>query len=173
MTRKKIFILLIVFAVVLVGPFSSCKKDKEAEGIDKQLLDMARETSGFTWYKYSDALLDKSSGSGHNYPYLRTRFNAIAAAMLDEDGKIMDSIVFPESSLIVKELYSDGSTLGRYAILYKQSNSSSADENGWVWGYINADGSVAVSAEDKGSQCISCHLQDGNIDYMLMNKFFP
>jgi len=160
-------------AFALSCPLSSCKKDKEAEGIDKQLLDMAQNTTGFTWYKNDGVLLDKSTGSGHNYPLLRTRFDEIATTMLDEDGKIMDSIVFPEGSLIVKELYSDASTLSRYAILYKQSNNANADANGWIWGYINADGTVAVTAEDKGAQCISCHLQEGNIDYMLMNKFFP
>lgn len=173
MNRKIVTILVLVFTLAIAGSLNSCKKDKEAEGIDKQLLDMAENTSGFTWYKNSNALLNKSSGSGHNYPFLRTRFNAIAANMLGQDGKIMDSITFSEGSLVVKELYSDASTLGRYAILYKESNNASADENGWIWGYINADGSVAVSAEDKGKQCISCHLQSGNIDYMLMNKFFP
>ncbi len=173
MTFKKVFFMIFAFTITLTVSLSSCKKDKEAEGIDKQLLDMAQSSDGFTWYKNSSALLDKSSGSGHNYPFLRTRYNTIAAAMLDQDGKIIEGTEFPEASFIVKDLYSDGSTLGRYAILYKQSNSSSADTNGWIWGYINADGSVAVSAEDKGSQCISCHLQEGNIDYMLMNKFFP
>jgi len=173
MTFKKIIFLIFAFTIVMTISLSSCKKDKEAEGIDKQLLDMAQSTSGFTWYKNSSALLNKSSGSGHNYPFLRTRFNGIAASMLDTNGRIIEGAEFPENSFIVKELYNDASTLGRYAMLYKQSNNSSADANGWIWGYINADGTVAVSAEDKGQQCISCHLQDGNIDYMLMNKFFP
>ena len=173
MTYKKVFFLISAFTIALIVSLNSCKKDKEAEGIDKQLLDMAQSSDGFTWYKNSSALLDKSAGSGHNYPFLRTRYNALAATMLDQDGKIIEGALFPEGSFIVKDLYSDASTLGRYAMLYKQSNSSSADANGWIWGYINADGSVAVSAEDKGQQCISCHSQEGAIDYMLMNKFFP
>lgn len=162
-------LILIGFAISL----ASCKKDKEAEGIDKEMYDMAQSTKGFNWYKYSDALLDKSSGSGHNYPYLRTRFNETASAMLDSTGKVMDSASFPEGSFIVKELYSDGSTLERYAMLFKQSNNSSADERGWVWGYVNSDGTVAEPADNKGNSCISCHTQQGSIDYVLMNKFFP
>lgn len=173
MKARNFFIVLVSFALVLSVPLSSCNKDEEAEGIDKTLLDMAQNTSGFTWYKNDDALLNKSAGSGHNYAFLRTRFDEIASAMLDENGKIMDSIVFPEGSLIVKELYSDASSLDRYAILYKQSNNTYADAKGWIWGYINSDGTVSVTAEDKGAQCIGCHLQEGNIDYMLMNKFFP
>lgn len=173
MDTKRYLIFIVALSLITACIVESCKKSDEAEGIDKQLLDMAQSSAGFTWYKNSDALLDKSAGSGHNYPFLRTRFNQIASAMLDSNGKIMDSITFPEGSFIVKELFSDGSTLARYAILYKQSNSAYADAKGWIWGYINADGSVAVTAEEKGQQCISCHMQDGNIDYMLMNKYFP
>jgi hypothetical protein len=173
MKFKSIFFLIFTFTMAMTISFISCKKNKEAEGIDKQMLDMAQNDGGYTWYKHSSALLNKSSGSGHNYPYLKTRYNGTAATMLDTNGMIMDSVEFPEGSFIVKDLYSDASTLGRYAMLYKQSNNSSADANGWVWGYIDADGNVAVSAEDKGKQCISCHSQEGNIDYMLMNKFFP
>ncbi len=41
------------------------------------------------------------------------------------------------------------STLSRYAVLYKSTGHADADANGWVWGYINADGTVAVSASEK------------------------
>ena len=79
---------------------------------------------------------------------------------------------FPDGSLIVKELTS-GSSVERYAILYKRSDSEHADDRGWVWGYVNEDGTVATTAEEKGAICTGCHLQPDNIDYMLMNKFFP
>lgn len=173
MNRKQAVIIMffILFAGILT--LNSCKKDKEAEGTDKELYDMAKETAGFTFYKFSDALLDKSSGSGHSYPYLKTRYNTIAAMQLDSIGKIMEGAVFANGSLIVKDLYDDATTIGRYAILYKDPDSGDADANGWVWGYINSDGTVAETAENKGSACISCHSQGGAIDYMLMNKFFP
>ena len=142
-------------------------------GIDKELLDMAQETSGFIWYKNSDALLNKSSGSGHSQPFLRTRYNTVAASMLDSTGKIISGSVFPEGSLIVKELFENSTTLDRYAVLYKKASDPNADAKGWVWGYINADGTVAEPASNKGKGCISCHSQNGNIDYMLMNVYFP
>jgi hypothetical protein len=85
----------------------------------------------------------------------------------------MTGSTFPEGSLIVKELNDNSTTLGRYAILYKKSGSADADAKGWVWGYINADGGVAETASKKGSSCTSCHSQADNIDYMLMNKYFP
>lgn len=166
-------ITVLTFCLLSVWSIISCKKEKESIGTDKELYEMAKTTNGFTWFKNSSSLLDKSSGSGHPQPFLRTRYNSVAAAELDSNGKIMAGATFPEGSLIVKELYDNSTTLGRYAILYKKTGSADADANGWVWGYINADGGVAEAASKKGSSCSSCHSQTDNIDYMLMNKYFP
>ncbi len=165
----------LVFCLVSVWALHSCEKDNAAEGdgTDQQLYQMSKAAEGFVWYKNTSALLDKSPGSAHPQPLLRTRYNAIAAGRLDSDGKVLADATFPEGSLIVKELYENATTLGRYAILYKNSGSGDADTRGWVWGYINADGSIVDSASRRGRTCISCHSQAGNIDYMLMNKFFP
>ncbi|MCB0755601.1 MAG: cytochrome P460 family protein [Flavobacteriales bacterium] len=166
-------IIWAAFTLAIVAiTLQACKKDEPAEGIDLELLNMSQETSGFTWYKNSDAWLPKSAGSGHNYTSLRTRYNTTAATQLDGDGKVLANASFPDGSLVVKEL-SSGTSVERYAILYKMSNNEHADANGWVWGYVNSDGTVATTAEDKGAICTGCHLQSDNIDYMLMNKFFP
>lgn len=162
-----------MFSICLISiiTFQSCKKNKK--NTDKELYEMAKETSGFTWYKNSSSLLNRSSGSGHPQAYLRTKFNSIAAAKLDTSGKIVAGATFSEGSLIVKELYENSTTLSQYAILYKKSESADADAKGWVWGYIGSDGKVVEPASNKGSSCISCHSQADNIDYMLMNKYFP
>ena len=56
-------------------------------------------------------------------------------------------------------------------------NESHVEEAASEWfkelGYIYADGNVAYTSGNKGAQCISCHSQTGQIDYMLMNKYFP
>ena len=173
MKKAAIFIFTISIMYSFLLLLNSCRKDSFSTGIDKQLYDMAQETSGFTWFSNSSTQLDKSSGSGHSEPFLRTRYNAIATTKLDSTGKIIPGISFPEGSLIVKELYSNSSTLGRYAILYKNEANSDADANGWVWGYINSNGTVAEAAAKKGASCINCHSQTDNIDYMLMNKYYP
>lgn len=165
--------IVIFLCLATIWSANSCKKEKEAIGKDKELYEMAKVTSGFTWFRNSSSLLNKSSGSAHPQPFLRTRYNAVAATKLDSSGKIMSGANFQEGSLIVKELFEDTSTLARYAILYKNAGSSEADDKGWVWGYLNSDGSVVTSASKKGSSCISCHSQADNIDYMLMNKYFP
>lgn len=170
---KKQPIIWAAFAIAIVATsLQACKKDEPAEGIDLELYNMAQETNGFVWYKNSDAWLDKSSGSGHNYSGLRTRYNTTAATQLDADGKVMANASFPDGSFIVKEL-SNGTSVELYAMLYKMNGHEFADDRGWVWGYVFADGNVATTAEDKGAICTSCHLQSDNIDYMLMNKFFP
>jgi hypothetical protein len=164
----KYAVVLFVFPVM----FWSCKKEK-AKGIDEQLFEMAKESNGFARYKNTDAFLEKSSGSAHNFPFLRTRFNSVAATMLDADKKVKSGAEFPEGSLIVKDLHEKNKELALYAILYKNSKSAHADSRGWVWGYVNADGTVRDASSKKGSGCISCHSQAGSIDYTLMNKFFP
>lgn len=170
-------ILFLFICITALWTINSCKKENENEKetieIDKELYEISKTTSGFVWYKNSSALLEKSSGSAHPQPFLRTRYNSIAASKLDSNGKIQTGTTFPEGSLIVKELHDNSTTLGRYAILYKKTGSADADAKGWIWGYINADGTVAVPASKKGSSCISCHSQADNIDYMLMNKYFP
>jgi Cytochrome P460 len=140
---------------------------------DVQLYELAKGTDGFTWYKKVNTLLPKSSGTGHTEALLRTRYNAAAATKLDDKGKIVAGAAFPEGSLIVKELYANATTQTKYAILYKKADSPDADAKGWVWGYLNTDGSVVLSASAKGGACISCHSQANSIAYMLMNKYFP
>ncbi len=167
---------ILFLSVLCISLASGCKKEKKVADVenttDKTLYDLSKPNGGFVWFKKTDALLNKSSGSAHPQSFLRTRYNSIAASKLDAAGKIISGATFPEGSLVVKELYENSTKLSRYAILYKKSDSPDADAKGWVWGYINADGGVAEAASNKGRSCISCHSQSGNIDYMLMNKFF-
>jgi len=169
--RKLSWVILMI--LISSGAFLSCNKDEKAEGTDLELYNLAKETSGYTWYKNSDDLLNKSAGSGHSQAFLRTRYNTEATSQFDSVGKIKSGTVFPENSVIVKELYGSATALEAYAILFKQTGHADADANGWVWGYLNADGTVKAPASEKGSGCISCHLQADNIDYTLMNKYFP
>jgi len=142
-------------------------------GVDLRLYGLAQNTSGFSWFANSSIFLDKSAGSGHSNPKLRTRFNEIAAQMLDSNGRVLGTAQFLEGAVIVKELYDSSNKLERYAILLKEQNNEFADAKGWVWGYIDANGSVSEMAENKGKSCTGCHSQQGSIDYTLMNKFFP
>jgi len=153
--------------------FFACTKDQVHENVDQLLYEMALDSEGYQWFQFNDSLYEKSTGSGHNWPFLKTRYNSIAQSQLNSQGNIQSNASFPEGSVVVKELFADSSTIGRYALLWKNSNHKYADQNGWVWGYVNGDGTVAIPASQKGGSCISCHSQSENIDYMLMNKYFP
>lgn len=152
---------------------AGCRHEDTEDPSDGELLEIATKTEGYTWYKESDALLPKSSGSGHAQAQLRTRFNSIAATRLDTNGKVLPDTFFPNGSVIVKELFTEGGTLDQYALLYKKPTHPYADEDGWVWGYVGADGEVREPSRNKGTACRGCHSQNDNIDFTLMNAYFP
>ncbi len=175
--NRNIFFLFLIQTLI-----TSCKHDP-AMPIDKQLLTVqntdsflylkALQTEGYTWYKFSDEYLNKSTNSGHSEPWSRTRFNQIASSQLNSLGKVKDSIIFPEESFIVKELYTTDKKVNTYAILYKKPDHPFADENGWVWGYVDANGKPRSEASNLGGSCRGCHTQSGNIDLLLMNVSHP
>ncbi|MCC6817250.1 MAG: cytochrome P460 family protein [Saprospiraceae bacterium] len=166
----KWILLLVLIGMILAV---SCSKDEAATGSDLELLNLAKASGIWVYYKLDSSYLNRSSGSGHNFKKLRTRFNAIAATQLDIDGKVKSNAQFADGSVVVKELTDDTHHVERFAILYKNSTHADADSRGWVWGYVNADGTVSESATKKGNSCIGCHTQVGSLDYILMNKFFP
>lgn len=151
----------------------SCKHEENGDNTDADLLEIARNTDGYVWYKEDDMLLPRSAGSGHSQAFLRTRFSPIAATVLDTNGKVLPDTTFPNGSVIVKELYENTTTLSLYALLYKKPDHPYADASGWVWGYVKPNGDVQVSARERGAPCRSCHGQSGNIDLSLMNAYFP
>jgi hypothetical protein len=171
--NKKITVLLaFTMALVIMIQLPSCKNDPP-DGIDKVLYDMGRKSDGFTWYKNSSAQLDNSDLSGHAEPKQRTRYNAIAATALDSNYKIIEGTIFPEGSLVVKELYKANGDLSSLAMLYKKQSQAEADADGWVWGYFEDNGDIRSAASEKGSSCRGCHSQSGAIDFNLMNVSHP
>ena len=163
---------IFIFISMLVG-LGGCQHEADMDPTDAQLLALARNTTGATWYKESDAKLPRSAGSGHNQALLRTRFNPIASTVLDTNGQVVPDTLFPNGSVIVKELWDDASTLSLYAILFKKPDHPYADADGWVWGYVEPDGNARELSSNKGMACRGCHSGTGNIDFSLMNEAFP
>ena len=147
----------------------------DATGTSAQLTDAdvsarALASGGWTYYKRSLDTLVRAGGSGHVESRLRTRFNVAAATQLDANGKVRVGAVFPESSLVVKELYS-GSTLSRFAVMMKVSGSPNASTGGWLWAYYGTDGATQISISGKGGGCAGCHAS--GIDFTRMNDSHP
>jgi hypothetical protein len=103
---------------------------------DAALYAEATASTGFSWYQREDATPKQSGrGTGHS-PFRRVRYNAIAAAALTDSGRLPKGQVFPEGSLIVKELYSDATINSPWeliAVMKKSSQDFNAVQ-GWVWG---------------------------------------
>jgi hypothetical protein len=134
------------------------------------LYALGKSETGFTFYKHSPDTIAKAGGSGHPDPQLRTRYNSIAAKYLDGNGKVKAGTVFPDSSLIVKELFTDG-VLTTYVYLFKKKNDANADANGWVWAESSPAGTPTYSVSNKGAGCTGCH--GSGIDYTRMNDAHP
>ena len=139
------------------------------EPTDGELLALARSSGPWVFYKNSNDTLLKAVGSAHDEPRLRTRYNAQAATQLDVAGKIRANPNFPDSSLIVKELFT-GTTITTYAIMLKLRTAVNAG-NGWVWSETDAAGLVKISASSKGAGCIACH--SVGLDHTRMNDTHP
>ncbi len=168
----------LIFAGALT--LNACKKDEKVaptptDTTDRDLAALAQATTGFTWFGNDPALRPKSSGSGHGEAFLRTRYNATAAAQLDPaTGRVRPGAVFGAGSLIVKELHQTATSgISQYAVMQRNPTSPNAAANGWVWAEFRADGAVSYSPTQKGAGCVSCHGQADNVDATLMNKFFP
>lgn len=140
-----------------------------AELTDAQLSALARATSGWTYWRNRPDTLLRSNGSGHAEARLRTRFSARAATMLDANGRVRAGAVFPDSSLIVKELIV-GNVLNRYAVMYKLQNSANAG-GGWLWAYYAPDGTTQISVNGRGGACVGCH--STGVDRTRMNDSHP
>jgi hypothetical protein len=137
---------------------------------DAELSTLARATTGWTYYRNRPDTLLRSTQSGHSEARLRTRYNAKAAAQLDPTGKVRAGASFPDSSLVVKELII-GSTLSRYAVMYKLRGSANAGSGGWLWAYYAPNGTAQIAITARGQACVGCH--SSGIDQTRMNDSHP
>jgi hypothetical protein len=124
----------------------------------------------WSYFRNSHALIVRAPSSPHREKQIRVRYNSFAATQLDADGLVKSGAVFPDSSIIVKELY-DGTTLSTIAVMLKMKGSATAGFGGWVWAEYRADGTVTYATTGRGAACSSCHSR--GIDYTRMNDSHP
>ena len=145
--------------------FYSCTSDTE-EGLivsDATILSLMQNESSFLYYKNNLDTLKADPSSPH-FPFVRIRFNPKARSAMNDSLSKLTANVFPDESMIVKEIYSGkGGTLLGYSVMYKLHNAAN-NGSGWVWSEINPDGSTAYSTTNKGDQCVSCHSSNVNAD---------
>lgn len=162
---QRIYFVLSIFTAFVVL-IASCTKDKgvvPSQGItsDDQLYAyMLSQT--YSYYQSSVTPITSTSGPGAHNGTFFLKFNSKAAAALGGDGKLPVNGSFPDSSLIVKELYNGGASPYVYAVMMKSK--SPFAKNGWLWAEYNPGGSVAYSIKKDGLICINCHT--GGRDYL-------
>ena len=163
---KSTYFFVSLFTLALL---TSCTKNRAISGFDSELFAKAQKTDGFVYYNLSSEYLKSPIQSGHKSVYVRTKYNDIAATMLDDKGLVISGDVFPDGSLIVNEMSSTQSAPEKYAIMFKDPKNEFADKNGWVWTYLNADNTIIEPSSRKGISCVKCH-SVGNST--LMSNYF-
>ncbi|MDQ3047815.1 MAG: hypothetical protein M3R27_09735 [Bacteroidota bacterium] len=150
-------LLYTISAVLLFSiAWSSCSKEKGAVPFqisNQSLFDLIEQSAGTGYYQNGN-ILPAAGNSPHNS--FKLRFNSIALSALDSLGELPAGSIFPDSSLVVKEVTVGGS-LSEYAVMYKHKGS-------WVWGEYRTNGDVIYSIGNKGAACISCHSEPINRD---------
>jgi hypothetical protein len=136
---------------------------------DADLFSLQSAPSGWVFYRLRADTLARGGNSAHP-DRVRTRYNAKAASQLDAEGRVRSGAAFPDSSLIVKDVFT-GSTRTVIAYLYKLRAASNAGPGGWVWSETGDDGTPFIPASEKGSRCAPCHAP--GIDYTRMNDVHP
>ncbi len=144
-------------AVILL-PFYSCTKHS-ADDIEDEKLFAGLSQGQCTYYQQGN-ILQAAPGSPHGS--FRLRFNAIASAALDSNGKLPVGAVFPDGSIIIKEALKNGD-IDIFAVM-KKNPTNSRSASGWLWAEFNAKGEAVFSTGKKGNGCISCHSITPNRD---------
>lgn len=135
---------------------------------DAQVFALTQASGGWTWYRLRADTLAPGSNSPHGR--FRTRYDARAATLLDPQGKVRAGASFPDSALIVKEIY-QGGALSLVAVMLKARTDPNARSDGWLWGEYRPSGQVVFSVSQSSSVCTGCHLP--GIDFTRMNDSHP
>jgi hypothetical protein len=143
--------------------------DPPLEITDAQLFELQQAPVQWKPYKFRNDTLARAGNSAHP-DRIYVRYNPAAATQLDTSGRILPAASFPDSSLIVKEVFT-GSTRTVIAYMFKRPDASNAGPNGWVWAETRDDGTPLISASLKGGGCVPCH--SVGIDYTRMSDAHP
>ncbi len=174
MLTKQLLILLLL-AVVCI----SCKDEGEEKAparvsTDADLFTLITRTQPFTSYRLfpnADSVTSGTlNGSTAHQPTVRVSMNTTAFGVL-QNGMLPAGSTFPDGSIIVKEIRTNGQTT-LYAVLYKDRGNPVAESgSGWLWAEYFPDGRVAFSVTTRGNGCISCHSREQGPQHDFVRTF--
>lgn len=157
--------------LVLVAACAS-ESPVETSSTDRTLFALATASGPWRYWRDRPDTLASSPASGHGERWLRTRYDTRAATQLDASGRVRQNPAFPDSSLIVKALYTNG-RVTTYAVMLKLRGGALASESGWLWAELDSLGNAKISATERGGRCVSCHSLARATDFTRMNDAQP
>ncbi len=172
MKNKKgfIYIFFAVLAFVLTGYVYLNYPKRTIE--DDALYKWISSETEYTYFKNDPAIRPTSEETERAHDnFMRIRFNKTAASVLDVNGRMTKGRTFPDSSIIVKEIYSDKDKnyeLISVMVKLKGDSNSGAD---WLWAEYTPSGEVEYSVTKNGKACLPCHKKgDDNVRIFGITK---
>ncbi len=158
MDRAKGFMCIVLVIFLLLGFLAGCGPGKpKADG--GELYTYITQDKNYKDWKMWPGRSELYPGTQPHGAFLTTYVTDEAfSAIQDRRGKL------PESSIIVKENYTNEKSLDAIAVMYKVKGYDAANNN-WFWAKYRPDG--AIDAEGKVEACISCHGQKKDNDYIF------
>jgi|ERR1051326_918217 hypothetical protein len=159
---KKITLSLFILTALCVALFSCTKEVAKLQGpTDAEMLAWSQSSAGMFYYQGDSTNIIPPAAAQQNFhgPF-KLRFNSYVKNALGSDGRLAQGHTLPDSSLIVKVMYSGNNPVG-YSTMFKLNHS-------WTWYmYFISPPTVAQSVNASSTLCTSCHAGTGNRDNVL------
>lgn len=157
MNKKILLILFCVIAVVSVTGYiylNSTGKTIQDDALYKWIS----SEKDYTFYKNNDAILPTSEETDRAHDnFMRVKLNKIAASVLNSEGKLPKGSVFPDSSIIVKEIYSEKNSKPEILAVMVKLKGAENSAKDWLWAEYSPSGEVEYSVMKNGKVCTGCH----------------
>jgi len=125
---------------------------------DESLYKWISSEKEYYYYKHSPDILPTSEETERAHDnFMRVKFNNKAASVLNSDGHLPKGIMFPDSSVIIKEIYSEKTGKAEIlAVMVKLKGAANTNKD-WLWAEYSPTGEVEYSVSKNGKVCVSCH----------------
>jgi len=157
MKNKKYALFIAVIAAVTAMGYIYLNLLEDPD--DTALFGWINSVQDYSFYKNNDAIIPASEETERAHDdFVRIKLNSKAVSVLDQNGKLPEGIVFPDSSIIVKEIYSDKNNAAPdiLAVMIKLTGDKNSGKD-WLWAEYTPSGETEYSVTKKGKVCIKCH----------------
>ena len=155
--NKTIFILSASFITIAVTGYIFLFSPSHTSD-DDSLYKWINSETEYYYYKHSPEILPTSEETERAHDnFMRVRFNRKAASVLNSDGHLPKGVMFPDSSIIVKEIYSEKTgKVDLLAVMVKLKGEPNSNKD-WLWAEYSPGGETEYSVSKNGKVCVSCH----------------